>query len=87
MSVAEKQCSSCKFWEPETPYERQIVADLGTCRRAHMFWDVSEWNENYDRVLLPQHASDMMFVQDGSDYKAELLTRAIFWCAHFEAKD
>jgi hypothetical protein len=52
-------------------------------------WDASEWNDAEgdglpDRVLTEEAAGTKMFVADGSDYRAALLTAEDFNCAHFE---
>jgi hypothetical protein len=57
-----------------------------------MYWDSTEWlkdkngEENYyTRVEIDP--SNLMYVQDASDYSAYLLTKADFFCAHFEGKE
>lgn len=79
------RCDECKHWDKD---DEDRIAGLGYCRRAHAFWDRSEWRDEddgtYHRVLLPEAAGDMMFCQDGSDYLAFLITKAQFYCAHFE---
>lgn len=61
------------------------------CRKALHWWDATKWTdatypddkwENI-RVLLEEAKGNKMFVQDASDYRADLLTAADFWCAHF----
>lgn len=81
------RCKKCKHWDIEGG--RDFAGGVGVCRRAHAFWDRSEWrdvNDDYKRVLLPEAADDMMFCQDGSDYHAILLTKPEFFCAHHEPK-
>ena len=82
------RCDQCKYWDREEG--GKYAEGLGECQRAHPFWDCSKWNDEgdeYRRVLLPSAADDKMFVQDGSDYKAHLITKADFFCAHYEATD
>lgn len=84
------RCADCKHWEG--PDESQSYGNrdfgLGECNRAKMFWDATEWSGeegNYDRIELDP--SSLMYVQDGSDYSAVLLTKPNFFCAHFEGKE
>jgi hypothetical protein len=72
---------------------------LGVCTRAMPFWNASEWagqdveEASQDagewrtvRKLRPEHEGRRFFAQDGSDYRATVLTGADFFCAEFEAK-
>jgi hypothetical protein len=62
------------------------------CTKIKEFWEVTKWPDNDDdddymtRVLLPGHENDLAFAQDGSDYKAYLLTAAEFGCTMHEPK-
>ena len=83
-------CKTCKHWEYEEPDGYYSEVGLGECLRAKPFWECSGYLDkdgDYKRVLTPEHASDMMFCQDGSDYRAFLLTKPEFFCAHWEAKN
>ena len=83
-------CDSCKYWQLEEQTEWAHYAGNGECMKPKPFWTVSEYEEingNYRRVLTAEHKTDLMFVQDGSDYRAHLLTNAKFYCACFEKKD
>lgn len=81
-------CGACRHWASESnaDHRPEGMKDVRRCNRAQMFWDCTTWTEEYERVPLPEHKDDMMFVQDGSDYHAELLTRPGFSCAHFDRK-
>ena len=81
-------CKNCKHWEssPETNLPKNL--DLGKCRRVKMFWDCTEWGDECDdfqRLVKPCCAGEKAFVQDGSDYKAELITAPDFGCVQFES--
>lgn len=79
------RCDQCKHWNRDEG--KEFAEGLGECERAHPFWDRSQWvddDKGYRRELLPIAAADKMFVQDGSDYRAHLLTKPDFFCAHFE---
>lgn len=82
----EKRCDRCASWDRDNKDFSSTpgMDDVRRCRRATMFWDATEWNDDYDRVMKPEHKDDQMFVQDASDYSATLLTRAAFFCASFK---
>jgi len=84
-----ERCDGCKHWEPNVydDYGSTDKAIVHKCKKAVEFWTVTEWNDDYDRVTLPQYADQMMFVQDGSSYHATLLTKAEFFCAHWEKQE
>jgi hypothetical protein len=53
-----------------------------------MYWDSTKWSDEegcFDRIEVDP--SNLMYVQDASDYSAYLLTKADFFCAHFEGKE
>ena len=73
------KCKDCKHWERE--YLRDKWADNPThevkkCNKVKMFWDSTDWDREGDRRIFLN--DDLAFVQDGSDYHAELLTKADF---------
>ncbi len=91
----EPACRSCKHWAPlpdqwnDDPLERfgyvhpkgggkvPWSPDSGICGKAKLPDD----NHAVDPM-----GDAQMFVQDGSGYEAMLVTKAAFYCAHFEAK-
>ena len=83
----ENTCKNCKFWDKR---EHDRVLNLGRCTRAQMIWEVTEWSEDlhenteYSRVLKEEFKDEKHFVNDGSDYKAILLTKENFGCNQFE---
>ncbi len=80
-------CNKCKWWEKNENGGYKTKINLGECRRAKPFWEQTEWNGDeyeFERVLKPECANDLFFVQDGSDYMATLLTRSNFSCKCFE---
>lgn len=79
-------CETCKHWDKTDSYERLAAVVVRLCSKMPMFWDTTEWSDNYERVMKPEFSGQLAFCQDGSDYSASLLTRAEFFCAHFEAK-
>lgn len=81
------KCKDCKHWERE--YLRDKWADNPTqevkkCNKVKMFWDSTDWDKEGDRRIFLN--DDLAFVQDGSDYHAELLTKSEFGCVMWEAK-
>lgn len=73
------RCSTCQFWRPPTDGTGSDFG-LGRCKAAPMFWDATDWDEECNRRLLPEYAETKAFVQDGSDYRAVLLTKPDFGC-------
>jgi hypothetical protein len=96
----EMRCDKCRYWEPRIEQEEiQFFIPplkLGTCSRAMPFWEASEWaGEEIEakfpetewreaRVMKPEFADRRFFAQDGSDYRAVVLTSGDFFCADFE---
>lgn len=88
-----RRCDKCQFWQPPKEGEWATIG-IGRCDKAKQLWHVTDWSKDDEgdadyisRVLLPEFADQLSFVQDGSDYMAHLLTKAEFYCAHFAALD
>lgn len=87
-----RRCRNCKFWDRDETEGQVELSATHYCNRPKMFWDATEWtNEDPNsedrytiRALKADAKDDLMFVQDGSDYAAYLITRADFFCAHHE---
>ena len=81
-------CKDCRFWERDEDSnldERQF--NLRTCRRIKMFWHSTEWSrEGEQRVIKEECRNEKAFLQDGSDYRADLLTMPDFGCVQFVQK-
>lgn len=91
------KCCECKYWENKLS-DHDLKDDIRVCFKAKQLWDCTEWIENddeckwpnekyYSRKLTEKYKNQKMFVQDGSSYSASLLTKADFYCAHFEIKE
>ena len=80
------KCKDCKFWEkPDDDYTGEIPG-VGKCNKVIQYWDATEWDHNYDnRQLKRTYAGKLAFVQDGSDYFAQLKTMPEFGCVQFES--
>lgn len=79
------RCDQCAHWNPSV----SEPAGFGECEKATPLWDATEWGYEADemrRVLLPGFENQMLFAQDASDYRASVITRADFFCAHHERK-
>lgn len=81
------KCKDCKHWATEELIDKwsdNPTREVKKCRKVKMFWDSTDWDyKGKKRTFLND---DLAFVQDGSDYHAELLTKAEFGCVMWEAK-
>lgn len=81
------RCLDCKHWARGTDGHYPDHHGLGKCMRVRLFWDCTEWGDesaDFQRVFTKEAEGNLAFVQDGSDYRAELLTLADFGCVQFE---
>ena len=87
-------CKNCKYWEEET-WPSDKPKEVNRCAYPKQLWNASEWVELEDidkfgregvRVINELNKNTLAFVQDGSDYKANLFTRAEFGCVAFMEK-
>ncbi len=86
-----ERCKTCKHWTPEDPNEYGTLLGGGECQKAPQVWDVAEqvdqeaddWNGH--RVLKPEHAAVLAVVEDGSSYRARLVTMPDFGCVQHES--
>lgn len=79
------RCRTCKHWQPENPNESGSLLGGGECMNAPQIWDVTEevekpcgWSSNLK--LRREHAAVLAVVEDGSAYKARLVTMPDFGC-------
>lgn len=84
------KCAGCKYWGEDNDEYRALYGTK-RCGKAIQMWDAGDWtwnDETLDRnySLKPIFINQMAFVADGSDYRADLFTKADFFCAHFEDK-
>lgn len=85
------KCADCKHWGEPYGYGWTAISNVKSCDKAKMYWNSTEWAKDADgdddyinRIEIDPN--QLMYVQDGSDYAAHLLTKADFFCAHFEEK-
>ena len=75
------RCATCKFWrEPNSQYDVGVGMGLRKCWTVPMFWNATDWDEDGSRTFDAKYANTTAFVQDGSDYKADLYTKAEHGC-------
>jgi hypothetical protein len=79
-----KTCSTCAHWDSEEYASRPPVR---ICNNVPMYWDASEWDDDCNRVLIDKYKDTKAFAQDGSDYKAVLLTASDFGCVSHKEKE
>ena len=85
------RCKTCKHWTPEGD-DNGALRGAGECLKAPQMWDVTEsrederdpWNDY--KVLKLEHAAVLAIVEDGSAYKARLVTMPNFGCVQWAAK-
>jgi len=79
------KCENCTFWSMNTDSKYPAHLGLGKCKRVKLFWNCTEWEKpDCDRLVFTKEAeNNKAFVQDGSDYKAELITLKDFGCVQF----
>lgn len=91
------RCDGCKHWNEKEgcgrawdDEEAALRPKVGLCTKAQPYWETTEWVRDDDdapvRVSRSEFVGLKMFVQDGSDYKATLLTAPDFFCAHFDSR-
>lgn len=85
-----ERCKTCKHWAPEDPKEYGSLLGGGACNKVPQVWDVTdEFGEEDDwnyggRRLKPEHAAVLAVVEDGSAYRARLVTMPDFGCVQHE---
>ena len=87
-----KKCETCKHWAQANRYgtEFDAWAELEppfvfrNCVRAKPLWDASEYDTDYRRVLTAEFKGRKFFAQDGSTYRAVVVTRNDFGCLEHE---
>lgn len=78
------RCKNCKHWDAAIK-EPDDLPNIGICRAVSQYWDATKWADDYEsRVLKPEYENKLAFAQDGSDYRADLITLPEFGCVQFE---
>ena len=74
-------CKNCEFWKKE---KEEQVEGVHRCGMVIQMWTASEWTEDDDHMQVKEaFKKNKAFVQDGSDYRANLLTTESFGCSEF----
>jgi len=86
-------CKDCKFWKGGGEDDYYTIVEAGLCKRAKQFWDSTEWEQQpndgkgtLEVKRVRKDTNDLHFVQDGSDFSADLITLPEFGCVQFEDK-
>lgn len=79
-----ERCNTCKHWDRVQPGEFGAIQGAGGCKAARELWGVTESLDDGSRVLMPEHAGLLCLVEDGSHYRAELITMPDFGCVMHE---
>jgi len=68
-------CNRCVHWaKDDDECVEKWQKSFGRGKITPHSVDVTEWDDDGERVLLPHHAIGIAFVLDGSGYYAELIT-------------
>jgi hypothetical protein len=89
------RCDQCKHWKPIDEWEA-LSAGFRQCMAVRERWEIQdeassgiEWsydeNGEYIKRRKDALAAAKACVQDGSEYRADLLTGPDFFCALFDA--
>lgn len=76
------KCASCKHWSDSTSWRVGEEPEVRKCTKIKMFWDSTDWDSAGDKRIFLDDS--LAFVQDGSDYYAEFLTKPDFCCIMWE---
>ena len=86
------RCENCAYWKPVDKEEVLDNVGVGSCKYAVERWDAidsdyttHDWKTIY--TLNSGFEDNKLFVEDGSEYHANLLTRKDFGCIEFLNKD
>ena len=70
-------CRNCRYWNTEEDYNYKVpkTNKAGICTRVRLLWDCTEWDHDGCSSKFTEEAEgELAFVQDGSDYSADLIT-------------
>ena len=71
------RCSTCRWWDIE-PHDEGM--GVSRCLRIPEWWDATTWSDEGDRVWTAEANGILAFANDGSSYRADLLTLPNFGC-------
>lgn len=93
------RCDGCKHWQADSDNQEWEArkAGFGECLAVRQRWtimdeasdrlarDTEADKEQYETVRIEALKASRVYVQDGSQYRAELYTAPDFFCALFSA--
>jgi hypothetical protein len=87
--MTEARCDKCKHWASQDGFDWEAHAvGFGWCKAVRERWVIADeaTAERIDGKAARQEAlkASRAYVQDGSEYRAELITGPDFFCALFE---
>ena len=85
MSTA-RCCANCKYWDRKYLLPDSVIGPAAICSRVRLFHDITEWSDDAELVLKPEHKGVRAYTTDASDYRADLITAPNFYCIEFKAK-
>jgi len=85
------KCETCQHWarwKNENLNYRDVLPNLGSCRKVIKYWEALDWyDDDHNEELNEERRKDSkFFVQDGEDYSAHLFTRNDFGCVEHQEK-
>jgi len=90
------RCDLCKHWKKDSDNEEweSKSAGFGECLAVRERWRIvddgvprdTKFEDGYTEKVGEALKSARAYVQDGSEYRAELFTAPDFFCALFEAR-
>lgn len=91
------RCDICVHWKVDEHDWEATAVGFGECKAVRERWTIQDeasegldWDgsddDEYSKVRAAALRKSMAYVQDGSQYHAELLTAPNFFCALFMAK-
>lgn len=86
------RCDQCKFWKALPEEWEPAAVGFGECERVRPRWVITdeasaglEWDSDEEGAYMRSRRDALRtaraYVQDGSEYRAELFTAPDFFCA------
>jgi hypothetical protein len=92
------RCDQCRHWNEQDKHDWEAAGvGFGECKRIRERWVITdkatkgiEWDSKDTSPYVTKRREALLaaraYVQDGSEYRAELFTRPDFFCALFEPR-
>lgn len=89
-----KTCKTCVYWQREREFfpatEQLHQLGAGCCtRNTNPFWYAYKFSGNNDEKIIwdnEEVEDNKVFLQDGEDYRVDMITKADFGCVMFQGK-